>query len=143
MRFTPRTGLITIGLAIGAIAAPSAQATSVFTPPRTPTQSVHSLGLPTFEDVEGARLALLAQRYDERTTTPAVNIGSRAIFVPHPHNQPVLHRSLPRASAATTSSSSGFQLDDAAAGAGAIVGLALLGAAGTLTARRRIQVRHP
>ena len=39
--------------------------------------------------------------------------------------------------------SSGFDYGDAAVGAGVMAGVTLLGAAGTLTIRRRSQVRHP
>jgi hypothetical protein len=42
-----------------------------------------------------------------------------------------------------TAPSSGFDYGDAAIGAGVMAGATLLGAAGTLTIRRRSQVRHP
>ena len=42
-----------------------------------------------------------------------------------------------------TAPSSGFDYGDAAIGAGVMAGLTLLGAAATLTIRRRSQVRHP
>jgi cytoskeletal protein RodZ len=42
----------------------------------------------------------------------------------------------------TTQGSPGFQYDDAAVGAGVMVGLVLLGTAGTLVVRRREDLRH-
>jgi hypothetical protein len=42
-----------------------------------------------------------------------------------------------------TAPSSGFDYGDAAIGAGVMAGVTLLGAAGTVTIRRRSQVRHP
>jgi hypothetical protein len=37
----------------------------------------------------------------------------------------------------------GFQLDDAAIGAGALAGLVFLGTAGAVTIRRRVHLPHP
>lgn len=45
--------------------------------------------------------------------------------------------------AGTPSGPQGFQFDDAAVGAGVIVGLTLIGMAGVLTVRRRGQLQHP
>jgi hypothetical protein len=42
-----------------------------------------------------------------------------------------------------TAPTTGFDYGDAAIGAGVTAGLTLLGAAGTVTVRRRTQLRHP
>jgi hypothetical protein len=146
MRLASRSGLIATTLAIGAIAAPSAQA-GLFSngadpkgadqqeaqsflriyshPASTPTVvATHDQATIARDQLGDSQLsaALLrqAQLYGSHITSTATRVVSTA-------NPP------------------GFQYGDAAIGAGVMAGLVLLGMAGTLTVRRRTrtQPRHP
>jgi hypothetical protein len=145
MRLVPRTGLIATALAIGTIAAPSAQA-GLFSGPGPdppgaaqqeaqgflriyshPASTPPSVGTPDQATIArdqlgdrqlSAALLRMAQIYGRNVATTATPVASTA---PKP----------------------GFQYDDAAVGAGLTAGLVLLGVAGTLAVRRRGQLRHP
>lgn len=149
MRLVSRSGLLATALTIGAIAAPSAQASGLVSTGHDPSGAAkqeaqgflriysHAASTPTVATPDpaavardkasiGAAFDRIAQAYDRSsasTTTPVASVSA-----------PV---------ASTAQSQSGFQYDDAAVGAGVMAGLALLGAAGALTARRRTQPRHP
>jgi hypothetical protein len=126
MRVVSRSGLITIALAIGAIAAPSAQAFRYYAPPAS-TPSVQ------------AKVTV----QPARNTTPVVGKTQQWICkIRSPRSEPVFCLSASTLAASTTNQGT-FRVDDAAIGAGVVAGLALLGIGGTLAVRRRGELIHP
>jgi hypothetical protein len=114
MRLVSRGGLIATALAIGAIAAPSAQAGLFSNGPDPPGAGQ--------QEAQG-----FLRIYSHQASTPAVAT---------PNNTTIAH------TVSTAKSSEGFDYDDAAIGAGVIAGLVLVGTAGTLAVRRRGQLEH-
>ena len=137
MRFVSRTGMIATTLAIGAIAAPNAQAGLFSTGPdpkgavQQEAQSflrIYSHPASTPPDRAAVardkasigaafdRIALAFDRDSTSTATPVAGIAQ---------------------------GSPGFRYGDAAIGAGMMAGLILLGTAGAIAVRRRTPARHP
>jgi hypothetical protein len=150
MRPASRIRLIATALAIGAIAAPTAQAGGFFRgisshPASTPSGATPDQVTSSRNGVELRLRAVFAHRVRTHgantTTTPvtAVRTGLHLICVPRSRSCSTVSNTL----ASTASRSLGFQYGDAAIGAGLMVGLGLLGMAGTLAVRRSAQLRHP
>jgi hypothetical protein len=158
MRQVSRTGLIATTLAIGAIVAPSAQA-GLFSAGPDPSgagqqeaqsfQRIYSAPASTplvvranpDEQVPASTLSVVAT--PDQATVSRDQLGDRQLSTALLRIAQVNGRNIsstPVVSA--TSSSHGFQYDDAAIGAGVMAGLVLLGIAGTLTVRRRGQLSH-
>jgi hypothetical protein len=121
MRFARRTGLIATSLAVAAIAAPAASAgqggqSSNISPWAGPLAFQQSQTPASTPEPLAGPLAF------QPGTSGSVKVPPTIVRVPAP--------------------SAGFDYADAAVGAGVIAGLTLLGAAGTLTVRRRGQLRH-
>ncbi len=140
MRFARRTGLIATSLAVAAIAAPAASAGSG-AQQSTPRAWAGPLAfqqsparVPTPEAWAGP---LAFQQSQAPASTPEALAGPLA-FQPGGYGAVKVPPTIVRVSAP----SAGFDYADAAVGAGVIAGLTLLGAAGTLTIRRRGQLRH-
>jgi hypothetical protein len=116
MRLVSRSGLIVTALAVGAITAPSATASSGLSPLAGPLALAQSTApAPSLSPWAGP-LALAHERYGSVTPTPTI--------------------------VRVTAPGDGFDYGDAAVGAGVVGGIALLTAAGGLTVRRRSQLRH-
>ena len=142
MRLASRSGALATILAIGAIAAPSAQA-GLFSAGPDP------IGAGQQEAQSFLRI------YSHPASTPAVAAPDQATVARDQLGDRELSAALLRiaqlnganiASRATPAASTvnpEFQYDDAAIGAGVMAGLILLGTAGTLAVRRRTQPRHP
>jgi hypothetical protein len=116
MRLATRSGLIATSLAIAAIAAPNASAGSGVQATTPTVGGPMSSGPTIVRGISGVQ-----------ASTPTVGGPMSA-------GPTVVVRG--------TAASSGFHYGDAAIGAGVMAGLTLLGAASTLTIRRRIQVEH-
>jgi hypothetical protein len=141
MRLVSRTGIIATALAIGAIAAPNAQAGLFSTgpdpkgaaqqeaqsflriyshPASTPSAATPDLAAVARDKASiGAAFDRIALAFDRDSTSTATPVAGIAQGSP------------------------GFRYGDAAIGAGMMAGLILLGAAGALAVRRRAQSRHP
>jgi hypothetical protein len=125
MRLASRSGLIAIVLTVAAIATSTAQA---------------SAGLAGVRPVQASTVAqasadqIAAERAAHSPSAPLDRFSLAGV-----HR---LTLSTPT-EASGTSGSEGFHLGDAAIGAGLMAGLLLLGAAGTLAARRRRQPVRP
>jgi hypothetical protein len=142
MRLVSLSGPIATGLAIVALAAPSAQAIGFDAhPASTPSVAAHDQAAVAREPAgESAAFDRIAQAYDRDitpTTTRVVSTGSHLICAPHSRS------CLTISNTPASSASEGFQLGDAAIGAGVMLGLMLLGAAGVLVARPSRELRHP
>jgi hypothetical protein len=203
MRLMSRSGLIATALAVGAFAAPAAQAgglmsTTAPDPPGAAQQEAQSFlriyshqastpsavvpnpdeqlpaSTPTVATPHKAtvardqlgdrrlsaafvRIAQIDGRNITPTTTTAVSTGAyvpgdavvpRFIGPPEarlfcaPRSAPRFRHPISSTPTSTASHSPGFQYDDAAIGAGVMVGLVLVGTAGALGVRRRGQLRH-
>ena len=76
---------------------------------------------------------------DQQFTPAAVSTPTHVVCIPRARScQPAATRVV-----STSQNEPGFQYDDAAIGASAIVGLGLLGIAGALAVRRRSRLPHP
>jgi hypothetical protein len=142
MRLASRSGLIATTLAIGAIAAPNAQAGLFSTGPD-----------PKGADQQEAQSFL--RIYSHPASTPAVAAPDQATVARDQLGDRELSAALlriaqlnganiaSRATPVVSTVNPAFQYDDAAIGAGAMAGLILLGTASTLAVRRRTHPRHP
>jgi hypothetical protein len=166
MRLVSRSARIATAIAIGAIVAPSAQASALAGGglsglAGSPAVAAHEEGQ-SFRWIDshlGSNSSAVRPNPDEQlpASKPSVATPVKVTIVPERRGDRVLSGNLLRTAplngpnvvttatpaVRTTSGSQGFQYDDAAIGAGVMVGLALLGTAGTLAARRRAQLRHP
>jgi hypothetical protein len=145
MRLPSRSGLIATALAIGAIAAPTAQAGGLLSgpgpdPPGAAQQEAQSF-LRIYSHPASTRPSVATP---DQATIARDQLGDRQLSAALLRIAQINGRNVaPTATpVATTVSNPGFQYGDAAVGAGVIAGLALLGTAGTLAVRRRSQLRH-
>jgi hypothetical protein len=121
MRLVSRSGLIAIVLTVAAIAASTAQASGGFAGIR-PVQA--STQAPTRADQIAA---------DRAARNPSAPLSQFSLAHVHSVTPPTTSE------VGGTSDPKGFDFGDAALGAGLVAGVVLLGAAGTLVARRRRQ----
>lgn len=160
MRLKSRSGLVATAVAIAAIAAPGAQASGLAGVAGSPAVAAHEEGQ-SFRWVESHAAAISSGvRPNPDEQAPASEpTGSKPVggsVVPTRRGDRVLSGNLVRTTpvtgheapstakpAVTTSSGSqGFQFDDAAIGAGVMLGLVLLGGGTALVVRRRSQLSH-
>jgi hypothetical protein len=139
MRLISRSRMIAIALAVGAIAAPTAQASGLAGTLSAPTFSSSVAQL--HPDEQGSASAA-AQASADRTAadraaaSPSAPLDRFALIK--------VHTVTPTTASAVTgnSGSGGFDVGDAAIGAGVMSGLVLLGIAGGLAVHRRRQPLH-
>ena len=144
MRLATRSGLIATTLAIGAIAAPNAQAGGLLSgttpdPPGAAQQEAQS-----FLRIYSHPASTPAVAAPDQATVARDQLGDRELSaallrIAQLNGANIASRATPAASTVNPE----FQYDDAAIGAGVMAGLILLGTAGTLAVRRRTQPRHP
>ena len=144
MRLVSRSGLIATALAIGTIAAPSAQA-GLFSgttpdPPGAAQQEAQG-----FLRIYSHPASTPAVATPDKATIARDQLGDRQLSAALLRSAQIYGRNVATTATpvATTTPNPGFQYGDAAVGAGVMTGLALLGIAGTLAVRRRGQLRHP
>jgi hypothetical protein len=155
MRLATRSGLITTALAIGAIAAPNAQAGRIYSAPAStpsvvrsnPDEQVGTSGpsvvRPNPDQQVPASTPPVVATPDQPTVTRD-QLGDRQLSTALLRIAQINGRNLaspPTPVVSTTAGSQGFQFGDAAIGAGVMGGLVLL-TAGGLIVRRRSQLRH-
>ena len=126
MRLIPRGKLIGSALVAAAIAAPGAHAHVV---------AATATGAVSQPDIRA--------QLDGTSGAPSTVVEKRvsSALICTPRSEPGTCRVISTTSGA--GSTSAFQFDDAAIGAGVMAGLAMLGMAGALPLRRRAQLRHP
>ena len=141
MRLVSRSGLIATTLAIGAIAAPSAQAGlfSGSAPDPAGAAQQEAQSFLRIYSHQASTVATPDQATIARDQLGDRNLAAALLRLAQINGRNVATTATPVAS---TTPSPGFQYGDAAVGAGTIAGLALLGTAGTLAVRRRGQLRH-
>jgi hypothetical protein len=144
MRLVSRSGLLATALAVVALVVPNAQAVRFYAPPAsTPSVVTPNQAAVAREQAgESAAFDRIAQAYDRNiapTTTLVVSTGPRLICTPR--SEPPVCR--PISTLTGSSASEGFQFGDAAIGAGVMVGLTLLGAAGAVMVRPRSELHQP
>ena len=150
MRLVSPTGVIAAALAIGAIATSSAQADVPLRAGHQQATSVpysysHQATTPSWVPpkpnplIAGLTPWPVTPNPDQQSTPPA--IGTPTHVICSPRARPC-HAATTRV-VSTAQNEPGFQYDDAAIGASAIVGLGLLGIAGALAVRRRSRLPHP
>ena len=169
MRLVSRSGLIAIALAVGAVAAPASQASSlagISSAPAArspvmlpiPAQQVSAPVVTPNLDKQGsawvvkpnpdeqASAATLSGATPGQATSSRDGVGEprlRAQLAQLARTRVDKIKSTTAPEVSGSSGPQGFHLGDAAIGAGVMVGLMLLGAAGALAARRRGRPLHP
>jgi len=149
MRLVSRTAVIAAALAIGAVASSSAQADTPRGAGHQEAASVpysYSHQATTAVDppkpnplIAGLTPRPVSPNPDQQFTPAAVSTAGHLICIPRDRS---CHPAATRV-VSTAQNEPGFQYDDAAIGASAIVGLGLLGIAGALAVRRRSRLPHP
>ena len=150
MRLVSRTAVIAAALAIGVIAASSAQAgvpvgaglqAAASVPYSYSHQATTSRWVPPKPNplIAGLTPWPVSPNPDQQFTPAAVSTPTHVVCVPRARScQAAATRVV-----STSQNEPGFQYDDAAIGASAMVGLGLLGIAGALAVRRRSRLPHP
>lgn len=149
MRLVSRTAVIAAALAIGVIAASSAQAgvpvgaglqAAASVPYSYSHQATTAVDPPKPNPlIAGLTPRPVSPNPDQQFTPAAVSTPTHVVCVPRARScQAAATRVV-----STAQNEPGFQYDDAAIGASAIVGLGLLGIAGALAVRRRSRLPHP
>jgi len=160
MRLKSRSGPIATAVAIAAIAAPSAaQASGLAGVAGSPAVAAHEEGQ-SFRWVESHPAAIspavrpnpdeqapASQPTGSKPVNPVVptRLGNRVLSGNLLRTTPVTGHEAPstaKPAVTTSSGSQGFHYDDAAIGAGVMVGLMLLGGGTVLVVRRRSQLSH-
>jgi LPXTG-motif cell wall-anchored protein len=123
MRLVSRSGLIAIAVVVGAIVAPAAQAVGLAAISSDPSAAA----------VQASADRIAAER---AAASPSAPLDRFALIK--------VHKITPTTTSGVSGSSDpeGFDLGDAAIGAGVMAGLVLLGSAGVIAARRRRQPLH-
>ena len=139
MRLTSRSRMIAIALAVGAIAAPTAQASGLAGTLSAPTFSssvahLHPDGQVSASTAAQASADRIAA--DRAAASPSAPLDRFALIK--------VHTVTPTTTSEVSgnSGSGGFDVGDAAIGAGVMSGLVLLGIAGGLAVHRRRQPVH-
>jgi hypothetical protein len=162
MRLAPRTATIATILALGAIAAPCAQAGGLLSDTRPDPRGAaqqEALSLVRIYSHQASTPAGVRPNRDEQVavSTPSVvatpdqatvardQLGDRQLSTSLMRIAQINGRNIastPTPVMATTARPLGFQYGDAAIGAGVMAGLVLSAIGGTLAIRRRRQLRH-
>ena len=149
MRLVSRTALIAAALAIGAVASSSAQADiplgaahqEAASVPYSYSHRATTAAVPPKPNplIAGLTPRPVSPNPDQQFTPAAVSTAGHLICIPRDRS---CHPAATRV-VSTSQNEPGFQYDDAAIGASAMVGLGLLGIAGALAVRRRSRLPHP
>ena len=143
MRFVSRTGMIATTLAIGAIAAPNAQAGLFSTgpDPKGAAQQEAQSFLRIYSHPASTPTAVATP---DQATVARDQLGDAQLSAALERQAQIYGRNIASTPTpvASVSSNPGFQFDDAAIGAAVMAGLVLLGIGGTLAVRRRSQLHH-
>jgi hypothetical protein len=158
MRLTSRSGLIATILAIGAIAAPTAQAGGLMSatasdPPGAAQQEAQSF-LRIYSHQASTPTRVVVSNPDEQlpASTPAVatpdkatiardQLGDQQLSAALLRIAQVNGRNIPSTTTTAVRTGNGFQYDDAAVGAGVMVAVLALAGTAVLTLRRRGHLR--
>jgi hypothetical protein len=155
MRLVTRNGMVATILAVGAIAAPSAQAfplEGMRADPHATAQPAALSAHPTYSDSTwvvrpnpdeqspaASTTWVVRPNPDEQSpaSTPSTQSPASTPSTQSPASTPSIVTPRHTAPVTAVRNSPGFQFGDAAIGAGLMTGLLLLGTAGTLAVRRR------
>jgi hypothetical protein len=145
MRLASRSGALATILAIGAIAAPSAQA-GLFSAGPDPIGAGQQEAQGFLRIYSHQAPTPTAAATPDQATVAVDQLGDRQLSAALLRIAQIDGRNVASTAAPVVSAnpgSPGFQFGDAAIGAGVMAGLVLLGTAGTLAVRRRDQLRQP
>jgi hypothetical protein len=142
MRLVSRGGLIATALAIGAIAAPGAQAGGLLSgttpdPPGAAQQEAQS-----FLRIYSHQASTPAVATPDKATIARDQLGDSQLSAALLRIAQINARNILSTTTMAVRTGDGFQYDDAAVGAGVMIGVVLLGTAGAFAVRRRGQLRH-